>query len=744
MNFDIIRDMKDTKRLLAVLGTAIAALPLLAAQPGELKITADRVAADNVTGALAASGHVHAVSAPVILHSDYITKDAEGAITLSDPTHVTTCTNDWDHLHWQFSGEVKFRDQHYLLLRNAWLRMWDVPVLWFPYWYYPMDTESGLRFMPGYTSRSGAFLLTKYVYGLAGSMQDGKYGLAGNTRFDLRYKNGIALGQMLKWNLGDYGRGKFKVYHAWDRDSDRYERHWKDKKKWNYRNWGTDVPYRRYGLSFEHHADLTERDMFWVRAAYYSDSHFHHDFLRKTMMNEGNIFATHQANELAWEHVEKSWSLGASVSGPLNDFYPGVARLPEFYLDFNPMPVWSLPLNYESQTRAGYLDRDYARYGNRGTSVPFRYAPGRWAGYNAFRLDTYHRLTAPMKFADVLSVVPRFGLRGTFWSDSGTRTAPDSRAGSSEDDVRRTIVEGGVTFAARGTADFDNGVSHVVEPYLDVLAQEAHVSGLDKGGRIYEFDSIDASRDWLDQFAGRSRNIPYSWYGVTPGLRNALRETDERGVSRTIFDFDVYCAIQFNDTTYTDEAKNLRLPKDAEDPNYGEDNPFFVPGVRMRWSPMNAFSVSARFEYDTDRDELAYGRLKLNHQISDRFSYYVSYWGRNHRRWDYAASPYDRETMRRDEFNWAHYQFLEAGFEHEICDAVVWSPYVRWDCREGELDEVGAWIDFRTDCLGFRFRASYENDFERVDGSSYEHDWSFGFFVYLRALGPSSGNPFGD
>ena len=63
------------------------------------------------------------------------------------------------------------------------------------------------------------------------------------------------------------------------------------------------------------------------------------------------------------------------------------------------------------------------------------------------------------------------------------------------------------------------------------------------------------------------------------------------------------------------------------------------------------------------------------------------------------------------------------------------------DPIEGEFDEIGTWIDFRTDCLGFRFSVSYENDFTCVDGSRYDHDWNFGFFVYLRALGPSSGNP---
>ena len=726
----------------ALIAAVLSAATLFGKPAGEVKITADRVAADNVTGALAASGHVQAVSAPVVLRSESVLRDADGEFTFADPTHLTTCTNDWDHLHWKVSGEVRFKDGHYVLLRNAWLRMWDVPVLWLPYWYYPMDTDYGWRVMPGYTSRWGATLLTKYVYGICGGMAEGAYGLAGSTRFDLREKNGVAAGQSVRWSLGDFGQGKFKVYYAWDRDADRYDRHWNDTKEWHYSHWGNDVPNERYGLSIEHRAEPTERDAVWVKAAYYSDSHFHHDFLRKTMMGDGNTFSTHLANEFAWEHTERATSVGVSVSGPLNDFYPGVARLPEFYFDVNPTPVWSLPVNYESQTRVGYLDRDYAKYGSRDTPTQYRFTPGPWANYNAFRLDTYHRLTLPMKFADVLSVVPRFGLRGTYWSDTGYMAAPDMRAGSTDDDAWRTIVEGGVTFSARGTADFDDGITHVVEPYFDILAQEANVSGTKKDERIYRFDNIDASSDWLDQFAGRSRNLPYSWYGVTPGIRNALRKTEENGLSRMLLDFDVYCAIQFNDTSYTAGNKYHRLVKDLEDPNYGKDAPIFVPGIRARWRPSKDTMLSTRIEYDTENDELAYGDLKWSHRLADSFSYRVTYSGRSHRRWDYSSTVYDSETMRNEDFNWAKFRFLEVGFEHEMCDAIAWSPYVRWDCREGEFDEIGAWIDFRTDCLGFRFSVSYENDFTRVDGSRYDHDWNFGFFVYLRAIGPTSGNPF--
>ena len=43
-----------------------------------------------------------------------------------------------------------------------------------------------------------------------------------------------------------------------------------------------------------------------------------------------------------------------------------------------------------------------------------------------------------------------------------------------------------------------------------------------------------------------------------------------------------------------------------------------------------------------------------------------------------------------------------------------------------------------TDCLGFRFQVAYESAYERIDGSKNHSDVRVGFFIYLRALGPSS------
>ena len=62
------------------------------------------------------------------------------------------------------------------------------------------------------------------------------------------------------------------------------------------------------------------------------------------------------------------------------------------------------------------------------------------------------------------------------------------------------------------------------------------------------------------------------------------------------------------------------------------------------------------------------------------------------------------------------------------------------DLRDHDLESIGSWIDYRTDCLGFRFIVAYDSEYTRIDGSRYKDDWRFGFFVYLRALGPEMGD----
>ena len=86
---------------------------------------------------------------------------------------------------------------------------------------------------------------------------------------------------------------------------------------------------------------------------------------------------------------------------------------------------------------------------------------------------------------------------------------------------------------------------------------------------------------------------------------------------------------------------------------------------------------------------------------------------------------------------------VDVGFEHTVCDWLAWGPFLQWDLQDCELDSVGTWIDYLTDCLGFRLMVQYENSFTTFDGYPQGESWSFGFYIYLRCFGADSGNVFG-
>lgn len=688
---------------------------------GALVFSGGNLTASRKTGAMKATGDIKAESGVYRFYTQELSRDAAGVYFFGENAMFTTCTNSMDDLHWKLTGTFTYDTDKSITVKDAWLYLEDVPVFWVPWAYYPLNTNYGFRMLPGYTKRWGAYLLSGYVYDLHEENGKTPFGLGGSTYLNLRQENGVEIGQTVRWRIGESGRGKIKGFYAWDEDYDHYTKHWSDSHEYNYRNWGSDVDRERYRVKLEHRSDFTERDSLNVKAQYLSDSYYLWDFAKRERREE-----IVPVNEVRYEHRENLWAAGATAEGPLNDFYSGVARLPEVWVSIEPQPVFNLPLNYESQTRAGFLNRQYAEY--EFADVDFRYTPylgetGRGADYQAFRADSAHRVTLPFMVGDVVSFVPRAGYRATWWSDSGDPAAEFESA--SGDALYRGIAEVGMTASARAHAWFDGGWEHIFEPYADYSFQEAHF-GNGKENRNYIFDNYDGSVDWLDQFGFEGRGLPYSWHGIRPGIRNYLRKSTENGRTRPILDTDVYAAIPFRDDDYN--AAGYR--KDNESGNYNRRE-CVVPGAILRFRPSNRITLASRTEFDVDDEKVAYADWSLTHRLSRDFSWNLGYVARDHRIWDYLPSQRDRWNRQRT-------NVVRAGFEHHVCDWFAWAPYLRWDGRLNELDEAGAWFDFLTDCIGFRLIMSYGNSVERQDGSKIDSDFDVGLAIYLRAFGAGS------
>ena len=146
---------KSARCAAAALVAAVLSAKAMAASigSGDVSFTADLVAADSVTKAAVASGHVHAVSGVMSLRGDYMERDAEGTMRFGETTRATTCTNAPGHTHWGVSGAVEFKPGDHVLLRDGWLYF---TTHLSNYWKEGIENYAGAHVM-GYCLATGAF-----------------------------------------------------------------------------------------------------------------------------------------------------------------------------------------------------------------------------------------------------------------------------------------------------------------------------------------------------------------------------------------------------------------------------------------------------------------------------------------------------------------------------------------------------------------------------------------------------------
>lgn len=613
----------------------------------------------------------------------------EDGLYLADDVSVTTCTNTFDHLHWRVAGDARLKDGDYVEIYDGVPYAFGVPFFYFPYFYRALDVNYGVRVYPGYTSRWGGYVLLSYKLNIYRSEKPDGPIIDATSHLELRSKRGVGVGESIEWNLKRWGEGELSAFYFWDT---------KPRDDNDGQNWSSTIPSERYKLQITHSTDITPRDLFLLRAKYLSDSEVMNDFFEKAHRDESIPI-----NFTSYEHREHALAAGVTVSGPLNDFYGGVARLPEGWLDIVPTPVFNTGINYESQTRAGYLER-HAAYYDRATNPLYQYYPGVWADYQTARGNTAHRLTYPLKFFDAVSLVPRAGYQGTYYQTSDTGDSLYRHAGELGAETSMRIVSG-----------WDNGWRHTIEPYLDYSWQPVDWSVDGKNG-AYMFDRIDRSFEWLDQFGMDGVWLPYNWHGVRPGVRNLFQTKSEKtGAPRTVLDVDTFAAIQLPNSSTSDA-----------EPNINDDGARMV-GMKTIFSPIESFQSRAVAEWDTKEERFAYVDLGAQYKLNKKFSAGAGYMARDH-------EVYDFNPALLPQWNRVDQSVVYTGFTHELTDAWAWSMFVRYDTDIGALDEVGGFLQYSLDCLVFQLRSSYRPPYKRFDGSERDSDFRISFIVWLRAM----------
>lgn len=632
------------------------------------------------------------------VHAPDASRDDDGVFHAHDAV-VTTCTNEPSAWHWSVTGTARYKDKEFMELRNASARLFGLPVMWYPYYYRDLNTNYGWRFMPGYTGKWGAYLKTGYVYPIAGDPERDRL-LYGKTVVDLRSKFGVGAGQELTWATkgGMFGEDTTQ----WGRLSLYYANHHDDQEAED-RNWQSSYDTNRWSLGLTERLDFSPRDFLSIKGEAVSDSQFRTDYKELAVRA-----ASQPLGIVNYEHRENAWVTALTVSGPINSFYAGVRRLPEASLDILPQGAFGIPgLFYESQNTVGWLERQPSKYD--GANWLYAYQPGNWAYYEALRIDTRHVFRRPITLAEGITLTPRAGWRGTYYSDA-----------FDGDSLFRSLFEFGATLQARYWRDFER-IRHTVIPYLDFTWVPGSQDGVDDVP--YAFDRLDQEYEWRDRYRSDGLTPNHRYTGLRFGLRNLLQNRTKNGLTR-LLDLDLYGVYVFQTQdhwvrwTHRQQIRNGRIP---EARRVKEEDGLRVLGLSGSYSPFKNVEFATDFQYDPEENRLAFWDINARYNVS-ALTLYLGYLRRHHDVYDYYWSDTVKDAV------------VYGGFIHSLCDRIDWSLYARYNIEYEDLEEIGGFLQYNLDCISFRCNLGYIPVYTSEDGYKHDPDFRISLGAWLRAF----------
>jgi|LSQX01.3.fsa_nt_gb LPS-assembly protein len=551
-----------------------------------------------------------------------------------DGVMLTTCEPDRPEYSIR-AASGSLEDNNILRAKHLRFQLGPVPFFYVPYLRANLEELAKFEFTPGYSSSMGAFLLTAYNQPLNDVFRS-------RTHFDVRSRRGIGLGQDLIWKdrVNATHDGMARAYYAHD------NRPWKNEEQRLARE--ELINKDRYWLQLKDRYNLTDRDYLITELNYVSDpwllTDFFDDEYQKNVQPE---------NRLTLAHRDNRYTAGVGLNMRLNDFYGNVNRLPEAFLNFNRQQIFETPFYYEGANTLSYLERVYPSGSPRDK-------------YDAFRFDSYNMVYWPTRHFGFLSLIPRAGYRGTYYSKTLSRTTVTNIVTVTNDlgevigttnQVATLLSEGGATwrnlpeiglaasFKAFGNLyrgptglEDDEDLRHIAEPYADyTLRFEPNTLPED----LWQFDGVD--------------KLDYA-NALFLGMRNYL-QTKRRGAAHNLI--------------YADVFTTLNMDPDDDEERLGNI------GFKTEWRPWSWLTWDFDGIYDTLDDRIHTFHTSVGVRAPDHFNLNVDY------RYKYNT----RDVIAGD---------------LEILPEQRWSGrlYARLNLDDSELEEHSYMLIHRTRCLG--------------------------------------------
>lgn len=332
-------------------------------------------------------------------HDPYFVSGTEVTTISKDAYRVQNgylTTHDSDHPSFHLQAKtVRIYEGDRVIFHNVTMYVGDIPIFWWPYLYQSLDDSFGFMVSPAYLSSWGFALLGQVTFPITDQIK-------GRLRLDYRTRRGPAIGfdADMRYGPKDQSTARLRTYFIEDqnplinRTSERRGR----------------IGNGRYRVSFQDHTVLSDDIYAIADLNKLSDQFVLEDFYQNEFRVDPN-----PDNMVAVAKTNPFYTLTGIARFQGNDFFDRTERLPEIALDIKRHALFGSPVFYEGETSTANLHRAFPEDDG-------------LRDYGAWRLDTFHQLTLPNTYFGWLSVVPRVGVRGTYYSetrDLGQTVFPD-------------------------------------------------------------------------------------------------------------------------------------------------------------------------------------------------------------------------------------------------------------------------------------------------------------------------------
>ena len=545
--------------------------------------------------------HVRSASEPYFLSGENITEISENGYRIENGTFTTHDSPDPDfHLR---AHTIRVYEKDRIVFQNVAFYVGKVPIMWWPYLYQSLNDAFSFSISPAFLSSWGPSLLTAVTFPITEDIK-------GHVRLDYRVRRGVAIG--FEGDM-DYGKektswAKLKTYYLQDQNPLLNQTNVPRK----------DVPTARYRVSFQDRTEFTEDIYGIANLTKLSDPFVMQDFYQSEFRLDpvpDNVVALTKTNSF--------YTLTGIARFQANEFFEQTERLPEVTLDIKRHALFDGPIFYEGETGFADLRRQFP------TDSAFQ-------NYSATRFDTFHQLTYPNTYFGWLSIVPRVGFRGTYYSDTrdlGKTVFPLNSDPFSPDfllpdptranpivfggDTFRTVFDAGTEASFKISRTWEDvqsralgldGLLHVIQPFTNF--SYVWENGPDPAA-VLQFDQFQPSTQLraIDFPQFTSIDSIDRWTVWRVGVRNRL-ETRRDDQTMVWFGLDTFLDVNFENpydrTPYSNLFNNLwftplpwvRFSVESQVPAF--DKGFTEINTTLSVQPMANLQVSLAHRYLND------------------------------------------------------------------------------------------------------------------------------------------------